>query len=69
MRTGRESRPSRAPKGEQHLGVADFFKLRNWTASKKKAAEGEVAKAHAERVAGDRAAKAEWDAAAAAKKR
>ena len=34
-----------------------------------KAAEGEAAKAHAELVARDRAAQAEWDAAAAAAKK
>ena len=44
---------------------ADFFRPSNRTVSEKKAAEGEAAMAHAERVAGDRAAQA----AAAAKKR
>jgi hypothetical protein len=46
----------KAPKEDKQLGVADFFKPDIWTASEKKAAEGEAAKAHAERVAGDRAA-------------
>ena len=61
--------PLKAPKGEKELAVADFLKPSNRTASAKKAAEGEAAKAHAERVAGDRVAQAEWDAAAAAMKR
>ena len=42
---------------------ADFFRPSNRTVSEKKAAEGEAAMAHAERVAGDRAAQAEWNAA------
>ena len=48
--------PLKVSKGDKQLGVADFFKPDIWTASEKKAAEGEAAKAHAERVAGDRAA-------------
>ena len=46
------------------MGLQNSFKPSNQTASEKKAAQGEAAKAHAERVAGDRAAQAEWDAAA-----
>ena len=60
---GKASPPLKAPKGDEQLGVVDFFKPSNWTADKKKAAEGKAAKAHAERVAGDRAAQAEWNAA------
>jgi hypothetical protein len=61
--------PLKARKGDKQLEVADFFKPSSRTASTNKAAEGEAAKAHAERVAGDRVAQAEWDAAAAAMKR
>jgi hypothetical protein len=50
------------------LGLQNSFKPSNQTASEKKAAQGEAAKAHAERVAGDRAAQAEWDAAAKKRK-
>ena len=39
--------PLKAPKGEKELAVADFLKPSNRTASAKKAAEGEAAKAHA----------------------
>ena len=61
--------PLKATKGYKQLGVADFFKPSNQTAREKKTAEREAAKAHAERVAGDRAAEAERDAATAEKKR
>ena len=61
--------PLKAPNGDIQLGVADFFKPSNQTAREKKTAEREAAKAHAERVAGDRAAEAERDAATAEKKR
>jgi len=61
--------PLKVSKGDKQLGVADFFESSNRLASEKKAAEGEAAKAYAERVARDRAAETEWDAAAAAKKR
>ena len=68
MNGGRPGKPPKpllkAPKGDRQLGVADFFKPSIQTASEKKATEGEAAKAHAESVAGDRAAQAEWDAAA-----
>ena len=50
--------PLKAPKGDKQLGVADFFKPDSRTASEKRAAEGEAAKAQAKR-----------DAAAAAMKR
>jgi hypothetical protein len=43
--------PLKALKGDKQLGDADFFKPSNRTASEKKAAEGEAAKARAERVA------------------
>jgi hypothetical protein len=53
-RLGRPPKPPpKAPEGIKRLGVADFFKPSNWTASDKKAAEGKVAKAHAEHFAGD----------------
>ena len=61
--------PLKARKGDKQLEVADFFKPSSRTASTNKAAEGEAAKAHAERVAGDRVAQAEWDAAAAMKRK
>ena len=60
--------PITAPKGYKQLRVAEFLKPSNRTASEKKAAEGEAAMAHAERVAGDSAAQAEWDAAAKKRK-
>jgi hypothetical protein len=60
MNGGRPGKPPKpllkAPKGDRQLGVADFFKPSIQTASEKKATEGEAAKAHAESVAGDRAA-------------
>jgi hypothetical protein len=37
------------------LGVADFFRPSNRSASEKKGAKEEAANAHADRVAGDRA--------------
>jgi hypothetical protein len=58
-RPGRPPKPPlKAPKENIQLGVADFFKPSNRTSSEKKAAEGEAAKAHGERVARDRAAQA-----------
>ena len=44
--------PLKAPKGEKELAVADFLKPSNRTASAKKAAEGEAAKAHADVLQG-----------------
>jgi hypothetical protein len=61
--------PLKAPNGDIQLGVADFFNPSNRTASQKGADEQRAGEAHAKLVAEDRAAQAERDAAAAAKRR